>query len=308
MADFKRIMVGLDLTDIDDRILEYTAMIKESFNPEVIYFIHVEENLEIPEEVMKELGLDSNNPGDEELKNRLMEKVAGHMTEDENCELHYRVVEGSAFEKILHWSHIKKVDLLIVGKKIEADGKGVLPSKLARKIDASVLFVPDTYEVKPIDKIVIPVDFSKKSIQTIRMIDVLFGDKIKDLLISHCYTLPMGWYKTGKSKEQFIKIMSGHARRKYEEMMEKVGELSGTPTPHFKLDENQEPSKEIVEIAEEANADLIAIPTRGKTDAATIILGSTTEKLLVNDRNIPLLMIKEKGETIGFLEALFRLK
>ena len=63
-----------------------------------------------------------------------------------------------------------------------------------------------------------------------------------------------------------------------------------------------------MEMALRSEADLIVIGARGKTDAATVILGSTTEKLLAVDKGTPLMVIKKKGQTLGFLDALFSLK
>lgn len=307
MADFKRIMVGLDFTDMDYKVLEYTKMVSQLFKPEVIYFIHAEDDLDLDPEELEALGLDASNPADEELREKLQGTVAEYFQSSPTTEIHAEVVEGGAFKEMLHWSHIKHVDLLIVGKKNTENGKGVLPQKLTRKIDSSVLFVPEDYNVKEIDRVLMPVDFSIYSREAVETMSGLFA-KRKNVVIDclHCYGLPLGWYKTGKSKEEFLAIMLKNAKNKANRFFENI-DLAHPCEAHYAFDDNDEPSEEITNYAIQQKTDLIALGARGKSNAASIILGSTTEKLLVADKTIPLLVIKQKGETLSFLEALFHL-
>ena len=309
ISNFKRIMVGLDFTSMDQTILEYVKMIKDVFQPSVIYFVHSEDDLDVPNELLEEHGDDVFKPNDENLKEKLEASVAEHIQSDDQTEIVCQVVEGSALKEMLHWSHIKNVDLLVVGKKTRESGKGVLPQKLTRKIGASVLFIPETYKVKPIEKILLPVDMSKKSKLAIDTAVSLFGDKGVELIGANCYSLPLGWHKSGKSEEEFSARMRELAEKKYHEAFDGYDhDATLNFSSCFCLDNNDEPSEEIVQMANEHKVDLIMIGARGKSDIAAIILGSTTEKLLVHDDNIPLFVLKKKGETIGFLEALFKMK
>lgn len=308
MIQFNRIMVGLDFTATDKVILEYAKMLQGAFKPSMIYFVHAEEDLDdIPQEILEEYGADILKPHDEGLLEKLEATVAEYFTSDSETEISCQVVEGGPFKEMLHWSHIKQIDLLIVGKKNQENGKGVLPQKLARKIDSSVLFVPENYTPKKIERVLLPLDFSKKSKMALQLAARLFEGHNVELMGAHCYTLPLGWSKTGKTREEFEGIMQAHATRKFEDYMEGFDDEIKVKSV-FEIDENREPSEEIISMAEKTDSDLILIGSRGKTDIATVILGSTTEKLLSHHKPIPILMAKKKGETIGFLEALFKLK
>lgn len=301
-------MVGLDFSDMDGKVIEYTKMISEFFKPEAIYFVHAEQDLDLDAELLEELNLNATVPADEQLDKKLEVLVGEYFQSTPSTEIHCQVVEGSPFKEMLHWSHIKHVDLLIVGKKNRENGKGVLPQKLARKIDSSVLFVPESYDVKKVEGILVPIDFSKNSLRALETVDALFADHGNmKITCGNCFSLPMGWHKTGKSSEEFMAIMKSHAEKKYNKFMAKL-ELSTQCDVIYSHDPNQEPSDEINEMAHRVNADLIVIGARGKTDAATIILGSTTEKLLAEDKDIPMLVVKKKGQTLGFLDALFKMK
>ena len=308
MIQFNRIMVGLDFTATDKVVLEYAKMLKGAFKPSMIYFVHAEEDLDdIPQEILEEYGADILKPHDESLTEKLEATVAEHFSNSAETEICCQVVEGGPFKEMLHWSHIKQIDLLIVGKKNHENGKGVLPQKLARKVDCSVLFVPEDYVSKNIERVLLPLDFSKKSKMALQLAARLFEGHQVELMGAHCYTLPLGWSKTGKTREEFEEIMQAHATKKFDDYMEGFDDEIKVKSV-FEIDEDREPSEEIIRMAEKTDSDLILIGSRGKTDIATVILGSTTEKLLSHHKPIPILMAKKKGETIGFLEALFKLK
>lgn len=301
-------MVGLDFSEMDRKVLEYTKMVSEFFKPEAIYFVHAEEDLDLDAELLADLNLNTNTPADEQLDQKLEALVGEYFQTSPSTEIHCQVVEGAPFKEMLHWSHIKQVDLLIVGKKNRENGKGVLPQKLTRKIDASVLFVPEDYAVKAVEGVLVPIDFSKNSKSALETVDALFAKQGKvKVTCGNCFSLPMGWHKTGKSSEEFMAIMKSHAEKKYEKFKSSLN-LSNDCDVIYSHDPNQEPSDEINEMAHRVNADLIVIGARGKTDVATVILGSTTEKLLAEDKDIPMLVVKQKGQTLGFLDALFKMK
>ena len=308
MATYKRIMVGIDFSKADHVLIEYTKMINDILNPSVIYFVHAEENLDLPPEVLEQLGVDTVKPSDESLQEKLKILVDEHVQSDHDTDVICQVVEGSSFEAMLHWAHIKDIDLLIVGKKHRENGQGVLPQKLARKIDSSVLFIPEDYKIKPVERVLLPLDFSKKSKLAIDMATGIFGEDNVELIAANCYSLPLGWHKTGKTKEEIDSIMQEHAQRKFEEFLEGYGNNNLKIRSAFEMDNNNEPSEEILHLAEENNADMIMIGSRGKTDIATMILGSTTEKLIQHGKMFPIWVIKKKGELLGFLDALFKLR
>jgi nucleotide-binding universal stress UspA family protein len=59
----------------------------------------------------------------------------------------------------------------------------------------------------------------------------------------------------------------------------------------------------ILDAIEKEGADLVAIGARGRTGAAGVLLGTTTEKL-IRLTPIPLIAVKKKGEVFGVLDAI----
>jgi nucleotide-binding universal stress UspA family protein len=302
-------MVGIDFSSADAALLKYTKMLAEMAKPSIVYFVHAERDLDIPEEVMEELGIDMRKPADEALLRALEERVAPYFKTGQGCEIVCQVVEGEPFKEMLHWSHIKNVDLLMVGKKAKENGKGVLPQKLARKVDCSLVFVPEDLEkFDPINTILLPMDFSKKSKLAVDTAVQLFGENTIELVAANSYSLPLGWEKTGRTREEFDTVMRKHAIGKFEHFLEGYTGHKLNMRSIFEIDDNNEPSEEIMHMAQVTGADLVMVGARGKSDLATVVLGSTTEKILGHDKQIPIFVIKQKGEVMGFLEALFQMK
>ena len=52
-------------------------------------------------------------------------------------------------------------------------------------------------------------------------------------------------------------------------------------------------------------ADLIMIGSKIKSELAKVILDRTSENLADVEKNIPVMIVKDRKQTLGFLEAIF---
>ncbi|MGK0486836.1 MAG: nucleotide-binding universal stress UspA family protein [Candidatus Endobugula sp.] len=52
---------------------------------------------------------------------------------------------------------------------------------------------------------------------------------------------------------------------------------------------------------------MIVLGSKGRTGAASFLIGSVAEKLVMESGDIPLFIVKEGMENISLLQALFRL-
>lgn len=75
----------------------------------------------------------------------------------------------------------------------------------------------------------------------------------------------------------------------------------------FLLSDDEPKSALINKYAHKAKMDLILIGSRGRTKSSAILIGSIVEKVLSMDSDIPMLVVKQKGENMGFFEALMKL-
>ncbi len=302
MYAFKRVLVGLDLTEMDSLLIDYTAHISKLLEVEKVVFLHVAKDLDLPKEITDKYP-DLLAPIDESIEGNISEKLKGM---DFGCPHDIEVREGDATEKIMRLTETKEIDLIIMGRKFGLKGKGVLPGKIAKLALSSIWFVPEG-AAPIISKIVVPTDFSKTSKMALEKAVEIAEDLNAEVVLQNSFSVPSVYYKTGKTFEQFSEIMKKNAEKDLTEFMEGLPEsYRNIPCIHIQ-DEEEEPSERAYEVARKEEADLIVIGSRGRTGIASILLGSIAEKMTLHKSNIPLLIIKQKKANLGFVEALFRL-
>lgn len=291
-------MVGLDLTGMDHDLISYIGQLAEDLQPDKIYFINIQQHLDVEEDLRPYLS-NPNVPLDEHIKKEMKERVGRNFPEFENFDVEFTVIEGSPTQEMLKWAHIKEIDLVLMGRKKKMNGSGVVPQQIARKCSASILFIPDDFTYK-LNKVLAAVDFSDHSADAV---DAAYSMKEGlDMDICNIITLPSGYYAAGKSEEEFVKIMKGHAEKKYKSFVDK---LESAPNDlELVIEHDEHPVERIYSLAKERQADLIVIGARGRTLASAFFLGSLTEKLIGLDADTPLLVIKRKDKTLDFWEMI----
>jgi nucleotide-binding universal stress UspA family protein len=295
-------MVGLDLSKADQTLIQYTRFLCSFLDISHIYFLHVEKTLEwegLEEE------MDIREPKDESLQQRMADSIRDMFAGTE-IEVDIEVVEGDPARELLHWAKIKQVDLVVIGKKVDEDGTGVVPDLMARKAPCSVLIVTSNAPIK-LDRIVIPIDFSKYSEMALEEVAAFKRRAPGIVLMGHMVSrVPVGYYKTGKSHEEFEQIMRGNLQKKFDDFIATHRAEGLQIKPIITIEDKKSIGETIHDIAKEHHADLIIIGAKGHSAASVLLLGSVTERMIRRDKHIPILILKKKGETLGFLEALLR--
>lgn len=303
LYDLKRVMIGLDFSASDPTTIRYTEFLCQLIGPEKLYFIHIAHNLDLPEEVRQEIY--QNRPFDEYLRETMQKEVETHFGSHTEYDIEYIVEEGSPLPQLIHWSRVKDIDLMIVGRKEgNKEGSGVLLTRLARRSHCTILIVPqDSYPL--LDSILVCTDFSDCSRlaleQTLSLVREL---PYATVYLHHIYEVPTGYHTTGKSHTEFAQIMKQHAIRKYEEFMKHVSTQGVQIVPIYSLDKKGSPSRLIKDTAASIQAKLVVAGSRGRTYAASIFLGSFAEKLINHEEHVPLMVAKRKNETLGIIEAI----
>ena len=297
MKNIDRILVGLELKDADLSLIKYVKNLADALKPKYIDFIHVAETLEpINLENVKNF-----TPQDEKIETVMRDEVSLFFKED-NITTHFEVVEGKAVEKLLHWASIKKSDLIILGRKRDKKHAEITLEKIVREAPCSVLIVPEKSNMG-FNNFLFPVDYSSKTTEGIELLNNIFDNpKIEGL---HFFELPSGYYKTGKSEEEFIQIMDDNAKAEAEKLLSNILNTDNLSFKNICSEEIDE-FDYIMDYAHNHNTNLIAIGSRGRTNAAAFLLGSFAEKFIRHNRTIPTLVFKEKGENMDFLKAFFK--
>ncbi|MEQ8714002.1 MAG: universal stress protein [Cyclobacteriaceae bacterium] len=300
---YKVAMVGLDLTEMDDHLIRYAAAISKLLLLDRVIFVHVAKDLQLPDALIAKYP-DLVEPLDESIENDIKAKVAEHF-HDVDTTTDCIVKDGHPIEQILKLSKIKNVDLIMMGRKKSLDGSGIMSSKIARKCPCSILFVTSEANAH-IHKILLPVDFSHHASLAIDLAHVINERSPAEVRLINFYQVPIGYYKTGKSHEEFADIMKDFAKKDFQRFVAN-NQFPEDFKCDFLLSDNGDLPQLTYEYAEEQSMDLIIIGSRGRTGIASILMGSIAEKLVYLDSNVPILIVKEKGENMGFLDALMKI-
>jgi nucleotide-binding universal stress UspA family protein len=297
-------LVGVSFANQDGASIRYAAMISRLAKSEKIVFLHVASRVDLPEDLLKEYP-DLFQPVDAYARGEMEELVRKHFDGHPDTQISYEVVEGSPLIEFLRKAKEEDIDLIVMRKRREPTAKGTLFEKLARKSPCSVLFVPEGSKAW-FTNILVPVDFSDNSFDAMETAVAIgmIATGIEEAYCLHVYSVPIGYYKTGKSYEQFAEIMKGHAEKYYEEFIKKVDLKRLTAVPIFKLDKKEYMG--IEEVIEERGISLVVIGARGRKAGAGVLLGSVTEHL-IEATTVPLIAVKKKGTGMSILDALLKL-
>ena len=303
MYRYKNLSVALNLTDMDKAVIQYAAMISQMAKPEKVYYLHVTRNLNIPKKILEEYP-QLLRPVDEFAVRKMKKTVKNCFDGHPQTKTVYDVVEGSPLEELLRQTTCKDIDLVLIGRKTDATETRRLPMKLARKAPCSVLVIPEG--IKPsISNILVPIDFSEHSANAMDVAVAFATAKgISTIQCLHVYQLPVGYYKIGKSEEEFAAIMKKNARESYQKFISGIDLKSISVIPEFVL--HKKPAKAIREVVEKEHIDMIVIGARGRSAAAGVLLGSVTEDLIFSTF-VPLIAVKKKGTGMKFLQALINI-
>ena len=106
------------------------------------------------------------------------------------------------------------IDLVMVGRKKEKKGGGIVIHRLARRAGCSLLIVPQGVK-ESIRTILVPIDFSDYSSSALDeaiSVAVNSSSEVK-IIAQNVYQVPSGYHYTGKSYEEFALIMKQNAER-----------------------------------------------------------------------------------------------
>jgi nucleotide-binding universal stress UspA family protein len=304
MYGFKRLLVGVSFAKQKGASIRYAAMISRLAQSEEVVFLHVASQVDVSDDLLKEYP-DLIQPVDEYARGEMEKLVQKYFDGHPDTRISYKVVEGSPLVEFLRKAKEEDIDLIIMRKREEPTEKGTLFEKLARKAPCSVLFVPEGSKAW-FTNILVPVDFSDNSLDALETA-VAVGSAargIEELYCLHVYSVPLGYYKTGKSYEQFAEIMKGHAEKNYKEFTKKVDLKGLSAVPIFKLEKKE--SKGIEEVVKERGISLVVLGARGRRAGAGVLLGSVTEHL-IESTTVPLMAVKKKGTNMNLLDALLKL-
>ncbi len=283
-------IVGLDFSAMDRDIIDYTASLADQLGPDKIYVVHVYPNLDLPDAARDALR-EPELPLDERLVRDMRLLIGEEFPDAERYAVECQVVEGKAESQLLRWAHIKSADLLILGRKQHPGSSGVMPKRVARKAECSVLFVPDTPRFG-LKTLLVPTDFSEPSARALTTANWIQDHlpEAETFLFHSCH-LPSSIYYDGLAGANMVDLLQEAA----EEQMEAFKVQQEAPEARVMVDAkaDRSVSLSVAETARSIGADMIIIGGKGRSGLAGAIIGSVTESLLQAVADTPVWVAKQ---------------
>ncbi len=295
MTNFKKIIVALDFSATDEKLLYYSQLIASKCQTEKAYFVHVEKNLAVPSHILMDYEemVNAMEPTDEMIKRRLSESIGEVYSKFPEMEMEVEILEGKPLEQLIHWSKVKKADLLIVGNKKTAMTHQVQGKKLAREVACPVLFVPEM-AVPVIERIVVPIDFSEHSYRALKTaLEIAEQRTNAEVSCVHVYDVPtVNYYYIDTYYDKFLSVIQNRCQKEYFRFLEDNNIDGSKIQVSFVENTFGNVPLHIYRHAQSIYGDLIITGAKGHSRFDSIVFGSITEQLVEYSKEMPLLVVR----------------
>jgi len=300
MENLKTWMVGLDFTEIDQTVVVYVKQLAQVLKPKKIHFVHIHPFW--PDVIHVHLPKEIREPDLEEMKNKMESAV--HQEFQPSDLIDCLILEGRPSFDLWRETYLLDIDLFVAGSKPKHKGRGIMPRKFVKKSFCSVLFVPEGAALS-IEKIWIPTDFSEYGVWALEQAaQIASTSSNTQLICQHVYQYPHAYYYHDFPNMDVHSLIKEHAESSYEKFIASV-DLNGISIqPYYNLREHTTIAQHVQEEAEAQEADLIVMASGGRSQISQMFLGSTTDKLVQLEHEIPLLILKHKKKQVYFWDIL----
>lgn len=279
------LLIGLDLSEMDQYLIQYANILDHILNVEQITFIHNLKLGELPKELIQTDQLQL-------LQKRIKNRIEQQITATEIAYSYEVLVTLENYSEIA-FSNVakqKNFDLLVMGNKQKLLGNGALANKLVRLLPSATLLVPETFKV-PIETVIDAIDFSRYTNAIMLWAD-RFKNNSKGQRINHSAVhisksywsyLPM---MTEKELEKISKEEIKEKEEKWNKQYPNYTDIEIVPA------KNQNIPAALINYAKHKKADLMILGVKGSTGIKDIILGSVANHLLHRPTDTCLLFVK----------------
>lgn len=285
MKTYKNILVALDLSALDEKLITYTSFLAERLNAENVYFVHNIKKYAISElfaERLKDVNLD------EVIGEELNDKVKENFKATARWEV--LISEDPYSESLIKYVVEKyAIDLAIVGNKKQENGTGVVSGKLLRLLRCDILAVPRLAQEK-IDVIWAGTDFSQDSRKIFQVTKELQEAYNSTLKVVHVYSVPVQ-FSPYLSPEEMGPQVEKHVKEKYDKFIKKL-DYSHPIEPLILLGRESGAAKKIVANTKISEVDLLVVADKGGNTFSPFSVGSVTEELFNSNLQVPLWVVK----------------
>lgn len=287
MCHFQRILVPLSMSEPDTGLLRYAAAVVRLGVTGAVRFVHVATSAT--------MAADPLTLGD--IRKKMEEVVDEQFGQPpDGVAVDFRVDQGPRIDKLVEASIEHQADVILLGHRKARSGQRSLARRLAMVTPCSVWLVPEGSSDR-IERILAPIDLSRHSADSLGIATAL----ARLLGIDACEALHVFFDSSTIRYDEHIAEVRGKEQQVLGDFLAGVNThgVSVEPT----LIESSRPAEAILRRAQQSQADLIVMSTRGRSAAAAILLGSVTAQTMA-EAPMPVLAVKHFGAHLNLFEAL----
>lgn len=286
MAAFSRPLIALSLTDPDDGLLHYSALVARLFQWSDVHFAHVASEDH------------STTPWDPQPWQDQLQERFGRLFGQQAAQFRpaFHAVQGPRLDRLLQLAVQHDRDLIVLGHRRMRSGRRSLARRLAMIAPCSVWLVPEGAPPQ-ISGILAPTDFSGPSAESLS----IAAEIARAAVLDRCLAVHVYFDPSTVRYDEHVAEVQGQEAAALECFI--AGVDTGGIQVEGILEESTHPAEAIVRVAKRFAADLIVMSTRGRSRAASVLLGSTTSETMAAT-TVPLLAVKHHGSRMSLLQAL----
>jgi len=284
MKKVNNILIALDLSTIDETLIQYASFLAATLSPEKVFFVHNIKKYEISEifqEQLKDLDLETM------ISDELDEKVAEHFVATTPFEV--LISEDPYTESLMSYvAHKYAIDLVVVGKKKITEGSGGISEKLMRTLKCDIVSVPEN-SVSTMNNIWVGTDFSRESVKSFDTASILANYTGASVSSVHVYSIPIQ-FTPYIEKDAMLPKIEQHNQQKFDKFLKRYL-ITDTSSRIFRAKDASVAERLVIEAAKQ-EADLLIIASKGSNVFSSLLVGSAASELFKIKRSIPIWITK----------------
>lgn len=278
------ILAGIDLSSSDEKVVSFAALFHRVYRSKLVFYHVIDPARSIAET-------------EKLIKIRVEEYWGGALP----ANVSVLVEKGDRRKMIAQKTDSKEVEMIILGRKFQKKNP-LLTSRLLNSSGCTICLVPD-HANSDIKNIVVGVDFSDESKKGLEEAISLAKHTNATVHCVNVYTVPWGFYSTGKDYDEFAAIMEKNAIKATKKFIDET-QYDIPLDFHYVLDKDRNPSTSLCEFAQELKADIVCVGSRGMSSYASIFFESTLDKIIDFSNEIPLFIVRGKDEKRSILDII----
>lgn len=284
MIAIDAMMVCLDLSDIDEKLVAFSQSICQRLPVKKVYFVHNIKTSELSEDFRESFGdVDLSKEVEANIAEIVEEHFAG------GCE-HEVLVSEEPNTELMMADLVKRynVKLTLLGKRLSNKSTGALGTKLLRILPCSILVFPEMASFN-IARILTPIDFSDASVHALRLSKSLSDQLNLNLEIMHVYKLPTQYFPL-VSEEKAIKKAVEVVNGKFRELQKRHKEIADVPYTPVRAAGKSTAERICLQLRKEKH-DLLVLGLKGSNPIPSLSLGSVPTEIYNMDIDTPLWLV-----------------